>query len=185
MTAIVTRIFAATYVVIAALFLLVGVSLVWMAASELWQTMTADPSVSLRERFDSALECVGRLTVAIASLELGQTVLEEEVLRAAHVSAPTRVRRFLSRFLIVVVVALAVECLVATFQVSHMDPTLLPYAAWIGFAAAALLLAWGIFLRQNKSVEQLEPEAMDDAKREDAKVDAAKGEHDEAPPPRP
>jgi hypothetical protein len=34
-------------------------------------------------------------------LALGQTILEEEVHRQAQMSAPTRVRRFLSRFMVV------------------------------------------------------------------------------------
>ncbi|MGH8588189.1 MAG: hypothetical protein ACREXX_02275, partial [Gammaproteobacteria bacterium] len=52
------------------------------------------------------LESIGLLTIATASLELGQTVLEEEIQRKTHTSTPTRVRRFLSRFMIVVVVSL-------------------------------------------------------------------------------
>lgn len=64
-------------------------------------------AVPLRERFNSILEGIGWLTITVVALELGQTVLEEEVLRSAQVSAPTRVRRFLSRFMVVVVVALS------------------------------------------------------------------------------
>ena len=48
---------------------------------------------------------IGLLTVALMALEMAQTVIEEEVLRRVHVSAPTRVRRYISRFLVVVVVA--------------------------------------------------------------------------------
>ncbi len=112
----------------------------------------------------------GLLTIAVASLELGQTILEEEVVRNAHMSAPTRVRRFLSRFLVVIVVSLAIECLVAVFQLTHKDPERLPQAAFVGIAAGVILVAWGAFLQLNRSVEELEPEAMNEAKREDRKV---------------
>jgi hypothetical protein len=111
------------------------------------------------------------LTIAVAALELGQTILEEEVLREAHMSAPTRVRRFLSRFMIVIVVSLSIETLVAVFQFIHDDPSRLPQAATIGLAAAFLLAAWGLFVRLNKDAEQLEPEAMEKAKSEDAQVE--------------
>jgi hypothetical protein len=80
------------------------------------------------------------------------------------------VRRFLSRFLIVVVVALSVETLVAVFSLAHDRPERLPQAAAIGFAAAALLAAWGVFVWLNRSAEELEPEAMEHAKREDQHV---------------
>ena len=124
-----------------------------------------------RARFNAVLEAIALLTIAVAALELGQTVLEEEVLRRAQMSAPTRARRFLSRFLIVVVVALSVETLVSVFQFAHSDPARLPEAAWIGIAAAALLAAWGAFVWLNRSAEELEPEAMEHAKREDQQVD--------------
>lgn len=86
-------------------------------------------------------------------------------------SAPTRVRRFLSRFLIVVVVALSVETLVAVFRFAHESPERLPQAAAIGIAAAALLSAWGLFVKLNRSAEELEPEAMERAKQEDKRLD--------------
>ena len=114
---------------------------------------------------------VGLLTIAVAALELGQTILEEEVLRVAQVSAPTRVRRFLSRFMVVVIVALAIESLVSIFELARKDASRLPHAASIGIAAGVLLAAWGVFIRLNKSAEELEPEAMEQAKSEDQKVE--------------
>ena len=83
-------------------------------------------------------------------------------------SAPTRVRRFLSRFMIVLVVSLST--LVAVFQFNHEQPAHLPYAATIGLMAAALLAAWGLFIRLNRSAEELEPQAMEQAQREDERV---------------
>ncbi|MDF3011160.1 MAG: rane protein, partial [Burkholderiales bacterium] len=81
------------------------------------------------------------------------------------------VRRFLSRFMVVLVVALTIETLVLTFRFAHEDPARLPYVASIGLAAAVLLAAWGLFIRLNRSAEELEPEAMQQAKREDRKID--------------
>ncbi len=118
------------------------------------------------------MESIGVLTIAVASLELSQTVLEEEVLRDSQMSAPTRARRFLSRFLVVVVVASAVEFLIAVFELLHGDKTRLIHAAAIGVATAALLAAWGVFIRLNVSAEQLEPEGLRKAQAEDAKVES-------------
>jgi hypothetical protein len=73
--------------------------------------------------------------------------------------------------MIVLVVALTIEALVAVFEFSHENPAHLPYAAAIGLMAAALLVAWGLFIWFNQSAEQWEPEAMEQTKREDAKVE--------------
>lgn len=167
---IIRSLFAVSYSVIIFVFFCCGLALAFFAALQLWHGINPGESLELRERFNSILESIGLLTIAVVALELGQTVLEEEVLRKVQVSAPTRVRRFLSRFMVVVVVALSIECLVTVFEVAHEDPSRLPHAAAIGVAAGVLLAAWGIFIRLNKSAEELEPEAMAEAKSEDRKV---------------
>lgn len=167
----VTRtVFAVGYVGAIVLFICCGLALIVFAGVELWHGLNPLAALPLRERFNSVLESIGLLTIAIVALELGQTVLEEEVQREAQVSAPTRVRRFLSRFMVVVVVALAIESLVAVFKLAHEDAARLPQAASIALAAGALLAAWGVFVRLNKSAEELEPEALERAKQEDSKV---------------
>jgi hypothetical protein len=116
------------------------------------------------------IEAIGLLAAAVVALQIGQTITEEEVLRDTRTSAPTRVRRFLSRFLVVILVAVVVEGLVATFRAAHEDPAHLLYAAALLFSAGVLLAAWGVFVRLNRYAEELEPEAIAEAKREDQKV---------------
>lgn len=116
------------------------------------------------------IEGVGLLAAAVVALQIAQTIAEEEVVRDAHISGPTRIRRFLSRFLVVIVVALAIEALVATFKAAHEDPAQMLYAACMVFAAGVLLAGWGVFVRMNRYAEELEPEAMAEAKREDKKL---------------
>lgn len=79
-------------------------------------------------------------------------------------------RRFLSRFLVVVIVAIATEGLVATFRAAHEDPVQLIYAASILVATGVLLVGWGVFIRLNRYTEELEPDAMAEAKGEDKKL---------------
>lgn len=118
----------------------------------------------------AVIEAVGLIAVAIVSLQIAQTIAEEEVIRAAHVSAPTRVRRFLSRFLVVIVVALAIEGLIATFKAIHESPETLYQAAALVASVGLLLAGWGAFVKLNRAAEDVEPEAMAEAKREDKKL---------------
>jgi hypothetical protein len=171
------RLFPAGHFVISVLFLLAGAALIALAAVQLWHGIQLFESAPLLQRLNAVLESIAVLTVAVAALELGQTILEEEVHRQAQMSAPTRVRRFLSRFMVVLVVALSIETVVLVFRLSQDAPEMLPYAASVGAAAALLLAAWGLFIRLNRSAEELEPEAMQAAKREDRKIEkSAKGE---------
>ena len=107
------------------------------------------------------------------ALELSQTVVEEEIRRVTQISAPTRVRRFLSRFLVVVVVALGIEALVSAFGFAHEAPAYLTQSAMVAFAGGAILAAWGLFVYLNGRAEELEPEAMAEVKREDETLDEA------------
>jgi putative Mn2+ efflux pump MntP len=173
------RLFPAGHFVISVLFLVAGAALIAIGGMQLWQGVQPFEESSLLERLNAVLESIAVLTVAVAALELGQTILEEEVHRQAQMSAPTRVRRFLSRFMVVLVVALSIETVVLVFRLSQDAPEMLPYAASVGVAAALLLIAWGLFIRLNRSAEELEPEAMQAAKREDRKIEkSAKGEEE-------
>jgi len=168
---ILMRLFPAGHFVIGVLFLIAGAALIVLAGMQLWQGLQPFEHAALYSRLNAVLESIAVLTVAVAALELGQTILEEEVHRQAQMSAPTRVRRFLSRFMVVLVVALSLETMVLVFRVGQDAPEQLPYVAAVGAAAALLLVAWGVFVRLNISAEELEPEAMQAAKREDRKIE--------------
>jgi len=161
------RLFAIVHGVMATLFACAALVLIVIAARAGWLALGGVLDASAGQ---AIIEAVGLLAAAVVALQIAQTIAEEEVVRGAQISAPTRVRRFLSRFFVVVVVALAIEGLVATFKAVHEDLSRLLYAAAIVFATATLLAAWGLFVRLNRYAEELEPEAMQEAKREDRKL---------------
>ena len=162
------RLFASLHALIAMLFVCASLILIAIAASFGWQALANGLNVGVAQEI---IEAIGLIAVAVVALQIAQTIVEEEVIRAAHVSAPTRVRRYLSRFLVVIVIALAVEGLVATFKALHDDLAQLPYAASILISVAILLAGWGVFIHLNRSAEELEPEAMEEAKSEDKKLE--------------
>ena len=165
---ILIRLFASLHAVIAALFVCASLVLIAIAARVGWHALAGDLDVGAAQ---DIIEAIGLIAVAVVALQIAQTIVEEEIIREADVSAPTRVRRYLSRFLVVIVIALAVEGLVATFKALHDDLALLPYAASIVLSVAILLAGWGAFIWFNRAAEELEPEAMKQAKREDKKLE--------------
>ena len=165
---ILIRLFASLHAVIAALFVCASLVLIVIAARVGWHALAGDLDVGAAQ---DIIEAIGLIAVAVVALQIAQTIVEEEIIREADVSAPTRVRRYLSRFLVVIVIALAVEGLVATFKALHDDLALLPYAASIVLSVAILLAGWGAFIWFNRAAEELEPEAMKQAKREDKKLE--------------
>lgn len=152
----------------AALFACAALMLMVIAGKTGWAAFAGGLS---RDAAQGIIEAVGLLAAGVVALQIAQTIAEEEVLRNAQISAPTRVRRFLSRFMVVVVVAIAVEGLVATFKAAHQDPLQLVYASTILLACGVILAGWGVFIRLNRYAEELEPEAMAQAKREDRRLE--------------
>lgn len=166
------RFFSTAHALLAVLFVGIAALLTVLAMLATWEAIGKEPVRSAKE----AIEAMGLLAIAVVSLQIAQTITEEEVIRDAHISAPTRVRRYLSRFMVLVVVALSIEGLVGTFKTLHEDTRLLPHAASVLVAAGILMAGWGVFIRFNRSAEELEPEAMRAAKREDVKLGDAQKE---------
>lgn len=161
------RAFSIIHGLMAILFACAALMLIVIAAKIAWLAFAGGLDRSAAQRI---IEGVGLLAAAVVALQIAQTITEEEVVRDAHISGPTRIRRFLSRFLVVIVVALTIEGLVATFKSAHEDAAHMLYAASIVLAAGVLLAGWGVFVRMNRYAEELEPEAMAEAKREDKKL---------------
>jgi hypothetical protein len=161
------RLFSLFHAVLAALFALASIMLVVIAARLGFDAFVEDFD---RAAALSIIEAIGLLAAAVVALQISQTITEEEVVRDTHISGPTRVRRFLSRFLVVIVVALSIEGLVAVFRAAHEEPGRLLYAAALVLSVGGMLAGWGVFIRLNRYAEELEPEAMQDAKREDSKL---------------
>ncbi len=160
------RLYSAIHASMALLFACASIMLVIIAVRAGWSAFTAGADLAAAE---GVIEAVGLLAAAVVALQISQTVAEEEVVRDAQISAPTRVRRFLSRFMVVIVVAIAVEALVATFK-AREKPELLLYASAMLGSVGIVLGGWGLFIRLNRYAEELEPEAMAEAKSEDRKL---------------
>jgi len=164
---IIHGLFSIIHACMAGLFACGALGLIFIAGKSGWVALVAGQD---RDAAQGVIEAIGLLAAAVVALQIAQTITEEEVVRDAQISGPTRVRRFLSRFLVVVVVAISIEALVATFKAAHEEPVQLVYAACILLAAAVMLAAWGFFIRMNCYAEALEPEAMAEAKSEDKKL---------------
>jgi len=159
--------FGAIHAIIALLFTAGALFLIVIGARLGWHAAAGDIGLASAQE---VIEAIGILAAAVVALQIAETIIEEEVIRDADISAPTRVRRFLSRFFVVVVVALAIEGLVATFRAVHEDASELLYAAAFIAGVGVLLASWGVFVHLNRSAEELEPAAMQEAQAEDNKL---------------
>ena len=161
------HVFAFVHGLMALLFALAALLLIAMAVHVTWHGMRQGLGQGSAQ---VVIEAMGLLAAGVVALQIAQTIVEEEVQRGVHVSGPTRVRRFLSRFFVVVTVALAIEALVATFKAVHEAPGDLVFAAVLLAGTGILIASWAAFVHLNRSAEELEPEALREVKREDERL---------------
>ena len=90
------RLFSTAHALMALLFACAALLLIAIAARIGWVAVSAGLD---RAAAQGIIEAVGLLAAAVVALQIAQTITEEEVIRDSNISAPTRVRRFLSRFL--------------------------------------------------------------------------------------
>src|SRR4029078_11780547 len=105
----VLRVISTVHGLMAVLFACAAVILIVIATRVGWTALVSGLD---RAAAQGVIEGVGVVPAAVVALQIAQTITEEEVIRDAHISAPTRVRRFLSRFLVVLTVGPATEHLV-------------------------------------------------------------------------
>ena len=91
------RLFSTAHALMALLFACAALLLIAIAARIGWAALAAGLD---RAAAQGIIEAVGLLAAAVVALQIAQTITEEEVIRDSNISAPTRVRRFLSRFLL-------------------------------------------------------------------------------------
>ena len=166
-TRLLLRFFSGIHALLALVFAAAAIAIMVRAVHMGWLAISSGLDET---SFEGVIEAIGLAAIAVVSLQIAQTITEEEVVREAHVSGPTRVRRFLSRFLVVIIVAFAIEGLIATFKALHEESAELGPAAALIAAVGVLLAGWGVFVRFNVPAEHLEPEAMEEAKEEDRKL---------------
>jgi hypothetical protein len=97
---------------------------------------------------------VALVAVAVAVMELGATILAEEMARIDPKRETDEIRRTLSRFLYIVITALAIEGLLMVFKYSlGEEPVLLMYASAVIVATSILLVSIAVYNRFSVAVE--------------------------------
>ncbi|MGM0517508.1 MAG: PDC sensor domain-containing protein [Pseudomonadota bacterium] len=137
-------VFRALYGLFAAAMLLVAGVLFYSSMSELTHALMEPGWAS--ELQLKPFEVIVVLTLAMAVFDLAKTVFEEEVLMEKDVHRHSTVRRTMTRFVAAILVAILIEGLLTMFKVSMGYSSEGVTATLMIFAAAALLVALGLYV---------------------------------------
>lgn len=134
--------FQVVYGIIGGMLVLVAGLLLFSAGSSLFEVVHEHTNTATQ-----AFHLVILVTLGLAIFDLGKTILEEEVLLHKDIHHTGSTRRTISRFMSAIVIAVSIESLLLMFKSLLGDATHLNSAVLMLFAAVALLVGLGAYLK--------------------------------------
>jgi formate hydrogenlyase subunit 3/multisubunit Na+/H+ antiporter MnhD subunit len=130
---------------------LLGISLA-MLAYALWEVYTA---VHAGERIiDNMLNAIGLIVIAVAGFDVSKYLMEEEVLRDRELRSAREARQTLTKFLVIIIIAVSLEALVFVFRAGSKNFADLLYPTLLIGAAAFLVITLGLYQRLSTDAER-------------------------------
>ena len=146
-----------THICSTALYLLASLSLILAAfcmifksLHDLYLLILIDGQVS-----KDIINTISYTIVAIAVFDVGRYLLEEEVQREKELRLPMEVRHTLTRFMVVISIALSLEGLVGVFEMGNREITNLLYPVAVVLCAVLVMLGLGLYQRLSIGSERL------------------------------
>lgn len=104
--------------------------------------------VVIRGQIDKdLLDAISYAIIAIAVLDVGRYLLEEEVQRDKQEHTPNEAQRTFTRFMVVIAISVALEGLVEIFEAGNTDFTMVLYPLALVLCSVVIMVGLGIFLR--------------------------------------
>jgi heme/copper-type cytochrome/quinol oxidase subunit 4 len=125
---------------------LVGIAILLMgyALSEVYNAMNIDNASATNE----LLNAIGIVVISTALVDVSKFLFEEEALHRKRPYSSTReIRRSLSKFLSIIIIAVCMEALVFIFKAGKTGSSSLIYPTLLLLAGIAAVLGLGVFLR--------------------------------------
>ena len=110
---------------------------------------------SIYEKTDltkALLDAIGLIVIGMAVFDVSKFLLEEEVFHSRESKTPGKQRETLSKFLIIIAIAVSLEALVFIFDAGKKDISNLLYPAFLLISAVLVVIGLGVYqkLTQDK-----------------------------------
>jgi len=138
----------ALYCVISGAFVLIAMLLVVAA---LWNA--AETLLNRGEAVDALLSAVGLIVIAMAATDVGKYLFDEEVVRERELRSAVEARQSLTKFMVIICIAVALEGLVQIARVSQTSLDALLPAALLILTAVAVMVGLGVYQKLSGTVE--------------------------------
>jgi hypothetical protein len=102
---------------------------------------------------DALLKAVGLIVIAMAATDVGKYLFEEEVERGRELRSATEARRSLTKFMVIVCIAVALEGVVQIFRATQGPIEALFGAALLVLTSVVVMIGLGVYQKLSREVE--------------------------------
>ncbi|MEY6434184.1 hypothetical protein ABC977_17440 [Thioalkalicoccus limnaeus] len=128
---------------------LISIAMIVVAGLDVWDSARAGEPLT-----HSMLDGIGLVVVSLAVLDVAKYLMEEEVLRDRELRSATEARKTLTKFLVIIIIALTLEALVFVFKAGSEDLTLLIYPAALLAMISLMVVALAFYMRISSKTEK-------------------------------
>lgn len=130
----------------------ISLALIAVAVLDVWRAFHGGEPLK-----PSMLDGIGLVVVSLAVFDVAKYLMEEEVLRNRELRSTSEARETLTKFLVIIVIAVTLEGLVLILGAADDHLSLLVYPSLLLATAAGLVAALALYLRLSSSAEQRLP----------------------------
>lgn len=112
--------------------------------------------------FESLLDSIGLIIIAVAVADVGKFLFEEEVLADRELRRPAEARGSLTKFMTIIIVALNLEALVLIAKTSRDRVADIVYPALLALLGVVAMIGLGLFQRLSQNTTVAIPPEHDD-----------------------
>jgi len=143
-------------------FLVMGIAFVVSSVSVIFLALWKVISCFFRDcdLLIELIDFVGFLIISVAIFDVGRYLLEEEVFRDRELRSPKEARQSLTKFMVIIVIAVTLEALLNVIRAGTTDVSLLMFPAALVLVATLLLVGLGLYQRYSVMAEIMVEEKM-------------------------
>jgi hypothetical protein len=127
---------------------LISLAMIGAAGLDIWNA-----SLQHEPLKKSLLDGIGLVVVSLAVFDVAKYLMEEEVLSQRELRSAIEARETLTKFLVIIIIALTLEALVFVLGAASRDLRLLVYPAGLLAVSCLMVLSLAVYLRLSSNAE--------------------------------
>jgi hypothetical protein len=142
------------YAVVSTVLMGIAITLI---AHAVWQAAVA--VINYERAVPAMLAAIGLIVISIAVLDVGKYLMEEEVLRDRELRSAIEARQTLTKFMVIICIAVSLESVVQIAKVGDANLQNLLYPAALLLSAVGVMVGLGVYQKLSAAIESKDRES--------------------------